>query len=190
MLVLITLVEFYQLIVELLDVRQLHMHLGLIVVLANLKGEVALSHVVIKGANLKFVAALLVALDPFVLVRMVKTFDSCVALNASKPIWAKVPANTLDERLAVFRVVLEDVRRSAKVTHVVCIDTTLGVMRVFIGWAPTRLIEKHIKQIPIVAHVHLLQFVFQIRACQKAARHEVVLDTFVLKAVVDFFDPP
>jgi len=128
LLVLVALVELDELVVELLNVWQLHVHLGLPVVLADLESEVALPHVVIKGTDFEFVATLLVTLDPFVLVRMVKAFDGGVALDATKSVWAKVPTDTLDECIAVFRVVLKDVRWSAEVTHVVRVNAALGVV--------------------------------------------------------------
>jgi hypothetical protein len=58
------------------------MHLRFPVVFANLEGEVAFTHTVIKSAYFKFVAPLLVALNPFVFVWVIKSFYSSMAFWA------------------------------------------------------------------------------------------------------------
>lgn len=94
---------------------------------------VTLAHVVIEGADLKFVAPLLVALDSLVLVRVVKSLDGGVTLGTLEPGLAHVPGEASDERLAVLGRVLKYLGRSSEVPHMVCVNTRLGIVGIFFG---------------------------------------------------------
>lgn len=70
----------------------------------------------------------------------------------------------------------------------VCVDATFAIMGIFLGWTPARLVEKHVKEKPIITHVKFRQLMVQIGAVQQTSRNEIVFDTFVLEGVVDDFD--
>ena len=58
------------------------MHLSFPIVFANLKRQAAFTHTVVKGANLQFVASLLVTLNSLILVWVIESFHSGVAFRA------------------------------------------------------------------------------------------------------------
>lgn len=102
--------------------------MGLAVIFAYLQSEVAFTHGVIERADFELVAPQFVALDSFVLVRVVKSLDGGVALAALEAARAQIPADTRDQGLAVLGIVFEEVRWSPEVTHVVRVDAPLGIM--------------------------------------------------------------
>lgn len=61
-------------------------------------------------------------------------------------------------------------------------------MGIFLGWAPARLIEKHVKQEPVITHVEFCQLMIQVGALQQTSRDEIIFDTFVLEGVVYDFN--
>ena len=69
-----------------------------------------------------------------------------------------------------------------------CVDATFAIMRIFLGWTPARLVEKHVKEKPIITHVKFSQLMVQKGAVQQTSRNEIVFDTFVLEGVVNDFD--
>lgn len=94
---------------------------------------------------------------------MVQPLDRSVALCASETVGTEVPAHPRQQCLAVFWIVLEEVRRPAKVAHVMRVDAPLRVMRVLLSGAPAGLVEEHIEQKVVITHVKLRQLMVEIR---------------------------
>jgi len=55
---------------------------------------------------------------------------------------------------------------------------------VFLCWTPTGFVEKHEEDVSFLPLINLIQWFVQEGELQKALRHEVVLDTLVLKVSV------
>ena len=97
--------------------------------------------IVIEGTNLGFVASASVAVDSLILVRMVKPLYSRVTFVAENAIWTHFPAMICGLLVAqIFTIlcrVLEDLRRSSKVTHVMSINAVFRVVRILAVWTPS-----------------------------------------------------
>lgn len=138
-------VELDHLFVKFINVR----HVSLInlssVVLAFFVSLLPFFLRMIESANLRLIASWSIAKDSFILVRMVKSFDSCMALVAFKPVFALVPPNSFNESLTILWQIFENVRWSSEVSHVMSVDTTLWIMGIFLVWTPTTLIFEHVE---------------------------------------------
>jgi hypothetical protein len=79
----------------------------------------------IKSTDFALIAPGPVTEDALVLVWMVESFYSGVALGALQSLFTLVPSHPLDQGVAVFCQVLEDVRGSPEVSGVVSINAAL-----------------------------------------------------------------
>ena len=156
--------------------------------LAKFVGETLFSRVVVEGANIHLVAARAVAFDPFVFLWVVEPLYCGVTLAALDALLAVVPAYTILEGLAVLRGILKEVGRPSEVAGVMRIDAALRVVAVLLCWAPTRLVEEHEEDIPLLLRVNVSQGLVEVVELEQALRHEVVFDTLVLKVSVHSFD--
>ncbi len=139
------------------DVRQLDMLPGLDVLLVELVCEAFLTSAMEKGTNVGLIAAGTITLNALVLVRMVESFHCRVTLVTFEAALAVVPPKPVLKSLAVLWCVLEQVGRSTEITCVVRVDTTLGVVAVFLRWTPTSLIEEHVKYVSLLSLINLIQ---------------------------------
>ena len=120
-------------------------------VLAELDSLMAFTHVVVKGANVQLVASVLIAHDTLVLVRMVKSLDCGMTLGAFNSFRTQIPSNAVNESFAVFRRILENIRRSSEISSVMREVTALRVMRVLLGRTPTCLVVEHEEDISFLS---------------------------------------
>jgi hypothetical protein len=80
-----------------------------------------------------------------------------VTLVAPQAIGTEVPTSSGRQSLAIFGGIPEQLRWTTEVAHMVRVDAALGIMRVFLSWAPTGLVEEHIKQKVVVPRIDLRQ---------------------------------
>jgi len=85
-----------------------------------------------------------------------------MTLIAQKPHRTRFPAKIVTVRLClhvltVFWGVLEDFRWPPKVTHVMCINATFRVVRIFPIWTPARFISEHIESKNLQGFVNVVQ---------------------------------
>ena len=177
-----------ELVVQRGDVGQFGALARLDVLLAELVREALLPRGVVEGADVHFIAAHTITLNPLVLVRVVKPLDSRVTLVALNTTLAVLPAFAVLERLAVLRSILEQTRRSAEVPRVMRINATLGVVAVLFGRAPAGLVEEHVEDVALLPRVNLIQFLVQTAELEKTLRHKVILNALVLKIAVHCFN--
>ena len=97
-------------------------------VFAYFYGKISFAHAVVESADLQLIAPLLIALDPLVLVRMIEAFDGGMALWTQQAVRAEIPSHSRYKSLAVLWIVLEEVRRTAEVTHVMGVDASLTIV--------------------------------------------------------------
>lgn len=64
------------------------------------------------------------------------------------------------------------------------INATLRIVAVLLGWTPTCLVEEHIKHVPLLALVDVVESLVQVAELEEALRDKVVLDALVLKVAV------
>ena len=138
----------------------------------------------VEGTDLRLVAPIPVAVDPFVLVWVVQTLDCRVALVAEKSVGALLPAilrvlALVRQRLAILWRVLEDLGRASEVPHVVGVDAAFRVMRVFPVWTPARLVSEHVECKHFETFVDVVQVLVKGRRFQQAVNNDVVLDRLV-----------
>ena len=129
--------------------RQGFLRLCLSMVLAETHGLVPLPHRVVESTDVELVTPLLVAHDPLVLVWVVESLHSGVALATLDPSRTGVPSSTTDQCLAVLWCILKQIWWSPEVPSMMGEDTTLGVMGVFLGWTPARLVVEHVEHISL-----------------------------------------
>lgn len=132
----------------------------------------------VKSAYFWLIASGAVAEYAFVLVRMVKTFDGCVAFVTFQAFFAFIPACSFNKSFTVFGQVLEQLRWPSEVTSVMRIDAAFGVVGVFIVGTPACLVFKHIEGENFDLLVYLVQFDVKIRKVYKAIWHKVVFNTW------------
>ena len=134
------------------------------VTLAHFDRVVSLLVIVVKRTDLGLVASASVTIYSLVFVGMVESLHSRVTLAAENPVRTHLPARIggllVAQILAIFWRVLKDFRWSSEVTHMVCVNAALGVMRILAIWAPSRLIFEHIER----EHLHGLEGRVQILA--------------------------
>ena len=124
--------------------------LCLSMVLTEFNCLVSFFHIMVESANVKFVTPLLIAHDPFVFLGMVQTLHGGVTLATFNTAWTSVPCYSCNQSLTIFWSIFKQVWRSSKISSMVCIDTTLGIMRIFLGWTPTRFVVEHIEDISLI----------------------------------------
>lgn len=120
----------------------------LLVLLRHRQRLLLLLRSVMESANLLLVTAMAIAVFAFVLVRMVQFLDRGVTFLAKEAVRTEFPSVLpvyLLHALAIFRSVLENLGWTPKISHVMSIDATLGVVRVFPVRAPAGFVTKHIK---------------------------------------------
>ena len=61
-------------------------------------------------------------------------------------------------------------------------------MAVLLGRAPTRLVEEHVKNVPLLFGIDRVQLLVQVAELEEALRHEVVLDALVLEVTIHGLD--
>ena len=155
---------------------------------AELVRETFFSCIVIEGTDVHLVTTHSIALNPLILVRMVQPLDRRVAFVAFKSARAVLPSLTILQRLTVLRRILEQVWRASKITRVMRIYATLGVMAVFFCWTPTRFVEEHEEDVALLASVDLIQFLVETGELKQTLGHKVILDALVLKIAVHRLD--
>lgn len=98
-----------------------------------------------KRAYFWFITTKFVTADSFVLVWMIKSLNCSVTLVTLETLWTLVPSDTLLQNFTVLRWVLKNFRWPSKVPHVVCINATLTIVRVFLCGTPSCFVHKHVK---------------------------------------------
>ena len=61
-------------------------------------------------------------------------------------------------------------------------------MAVFLGRAPTCLVEKHVENVPLLFGIDRVQLLVQVAELEEALRHEVILDALVLEVTIHGLD--
>ena len=112
------------------------------IILANFLRMVTFLLRVKKCTNFTLVASGAITINSLILVRVVKAFHCSVTLIAKKSLRALLPARIASlvltlHVLAVFGHILENFRWSPKVSHMMRIDATFGIVGIFLVWAPT-----------------------------------------------------
>ena len=111
----------------------------------------------VKCANVKLITSVLVAHDSLVLVRMIKPLNSCMTLLAFNSFRAQIPPQTIYESFTIFWRIFEQIGRSSEISGVMSEITTLGVMRILLGWTPTCLVVEHEEDITFLLLVKVIE---------------------------------
>ena len=86
---------------------------------------------------------------PLIWIRMIQFFDRRVAIFTEEAVRAEFPGEILTlyllHALAVFWGILEDLRRTAEITHMMSINTAFRVVRVLPLRTPACLVPIHVK---------------------------------------------
>ena len=131
---------------------------------------VSLLVIVVERTDLGFVASAPVAVDSFVLVWVVEPLHSCVALVTEDSVRAHLPPSICGLRVAeiltILCCILENLRWSPEVTHVMGVDAALGVVGILAVGAPRCFILEHIER----KHLHGLE-----------SRVQILVEGFCLK---------
>jgi len=93
---------------------------------------------------------------------MIKPLDGGVTLCTFETLGTLFPADTFLEDLAIFRRVLKYFGGSSKISHVVCINATFTVVRVFLRWTPSGFVHEHVEYKSILIKIKTLQVVIQV----------------------------
>lgn len=129
-----------------------------------------------KGTNFRFVTTKLVTRDSFVLIGVVETLNCRVTFSALESSWTLVPTDSFGQHFTVFGCILENLRRSSKITHMVRVNTTLAIVAILFSGTPSCLVHEHVKDESVLVQIQVLQVVVEVWATQKALRHEIVFD--------------
>lgn len=113
------LVKVLQFFAQLIYVGLLDSEARLIVLVSQLACQLIFCRFVVKGANVKFVAATLITLHVLVLVRMIQAFHSGVTLGTLQAERTLVPPQIAYQRFTIFGHIPEQVWRASKITSVV-----------------------------------------------------------------------
>jgi len=141
----------------------------------------------IKRTDVHLVATRAVTLNTLVLVRMVQSLNSGVTFATLYAPLAVIPPQTVLEGLAVFGCVLKQISWPSEVARVMCVDATLGVVTIFLRWAPASFVEEHIKDVALFLCVDFCEPLVQVVELQQALGYEVIFYTLVLEVSVHGF---
>lgn len=64
------------------------------------------------------------------------------------------------------------------------VDAALAIVRIFLRGTPGCFVHKHVKDEAVLVQVQALEIVVQVKAIDKAIRHEVILNAFILEVQV------
>lgn len=122
------------------DIILLILHL-LSIVLTYFLSMISLLLGMIECTYLTFVASRAITVDSFVFIGVVQPLHRRMTFVAKQALRALLPARVGPIRLAlhvfaIFRNILEDLRRPSKVSHMMSVDAALRIMRVLLVWTP------------------------------------------------------
>ena len=129
--------------------------------LAKLVRHALLSLIVEESTYVHLIAAGAIALNALVFVRVVQTLDCRMALRTLETTLAVVPPHTILKRVAILGGILEQVRRSSKVTCMMRVNATLRIVTILFRWTPACFIEKHEEYVALLFCINLIQSLIQ-----------------------------
>lgn len=146
-----------------------------------------------ESTNFALVAARAIAVNPFILIRMVQTLDCGVALVAKKTLRALLPTRfscliCSGHILTIFRNVFKYLWRSPKITHMVRVYATFRIMWIFFVRAPTRLVPKHVKSKCFQRFINWVKILHEWRRFKQTVKNKVIFSVFVLAALIHTLD--
>ena len=80
-----------------------------------------------------------------------------MALRTLETTLAVVPPHTILKRVTILGGILEQVRRSSKVTCMMRVNATLRIVTILFRWTPACFIEKHEEYVALLFHINLIQ---------------------------------